>query len=339
MTRGNHIYWARNLPRLYGVRLFTSLEMLDINHWFSNLNGHGHPQEGLFTQRLLGAHSEVDLRWSLSIYISSKVPGDADSTWPRDRTWRNTARGPCYSEYGPWTSSINISGMLVRNATAQAPHQIHHIMVCPLTSSFGDSFTRWSLRNTDPVVIGKGFGEFRIGIIQNWVQVSGLLIPSPVTLEGVDFIFFLIFFNPQFHLRNWDDYTYKVVVKIKCDNICKVHIISSVVKWCPHSFLCEICPVKPLKTTVWRKYLKFSLKCFHMSCFEKSYFHSIELGCPHCVILSVIHSCRYMAWIKFVVSQPPGLTSESECVHERLEGIDSFWGWGVWGNTQCLFPP
>lgn len=118
MTRGNHIYWARNLPRLYRVKLFTSLEMLDINHWFSNLNGHEHPQEGLFTQGLRGAHSEVDLRWSLNICISSKVPGDAHSTWPRDRTWRNTARGPCYSEYGPWTSSINISGMLVRNANA-----------------------------------------------------------------------------------------------------------------------------------------------------------------------------------------------------------------------------
>lgn len=77
--------------------------------------------------------------------------------------------------------------------------------------------------------------------------------------------------------------------------------------------------------------LKFSLKCFHMSCFEKSYFHSIELGCPLCVILSVNHSCRNMEWIKFAVSQPPGLTSEFEgvCVKEReKETVRQFFGGG-----------
>lgn len=92
--------------------------------------------------------------------------------------------------------------------------------------------------------------------------------------------------------------------------------------------------MKPLKTAVQRKYLKFSLKCFHMSCFEKSYFHSIELGCPHCVILSVNHSCRDMEWIKFAVSQPPGLTFEFEsvCVRERERQTDSFFGGGKCGE-------
>lgn len=70
-----------------------------------------------------------------------------------------------------------------------------------------------------------------------------------------------------------------------------------------------------------------------MSCFEKSYFHSIELGCPHCVILFVNHSCRDMEWIKFAVSQPPGLTSEFESVYVREGETDSVFYGGVWGNT------
>jgi len=142
ITRGNHIHSGRNLPRLYRVRLFTSLDMLDINHWFSNLNGHENPQEGLLTQGLLGAHSKVGLGWSLSVCISNRVPGDADSAWPRDHTLRNTAKVLCHSEYGPWTSSISISWMLVGSANAQALHQIHWIMVCILTSSLSDLFTR-----------------------------------------------------------------------------------------------------------------------------------------------------------------------------------------------------
>jgi hypothetical protein len=49
---------------------------------------------------------------------------------------------------------------------------------------------------------------------------------------------------------------------------------------------------------------------------ERSYFHSIALGCPHCIILSVSDSCRDMEEIKFEVSQLPSLASyfDSVCV-------------------------
>lgn len=131
------------------------------------------------------------------------------------------------------------------------------------------------------------------------------------------------------------DRAYKVVVKIECDNICKVHIISSVVKWCSHSFLCVTCPVKPLTTAVWRKYLKFSLNGFHRACFERSYLRSTTLGCCHWVGLCVNHSCRETEWIKFPISLLPGLTSEFECmcmcVGVERETYRQYFGDGLWG--------
>lgn len=38
-TRGNHINSVKNHPRLYRVRLFTSMEMWDIDHWFMRIPG------------------------------------------------------------------------------------------------------------------------------------------------------------------------------------------------------------------------------------------------------------------------------------------------------------
>ena len=133
----------------------------------------------------------------------------------------------------------------------------------------------------------------------------------------------------------------KIGVQIKCDDICKVFIISSVIKWCSHSFLCATCPMKPLKTAVWRRYVKFSLKCFHRACFERSYFHSIA-G------LSSLYYFACESQLEYEMDQvwhiaASWFSSECVCVCEREKDrqidTDSFFGGEGWGkNIECLLP-
>lgn len=55
-TKGNYTYSAKNHSRLYRVRWFTSVELLGVNHRFSNASEHQHLQEVLLGHRLRGPY-------------------------------------------------------------------------------------------------------------------------------------------------------------------------------------------------------------------------------------------------------------------------------------------
>lgn len=117
---------------------------------------------------------------------------------PRDHTLRNTVRVSWYSNYGPWTTNINISWKLVRKAKSQTQHQIYWIRICILTNSLGDLFAHWKFEKHWSSGYRQSFGELRVWIIQTWVQVSVLPFSNPVTSEEA---FFFFFFNFQCHLE------------------------------------------------------------------------------------------------------------------------------------------
>lgn len=93
------------------------------------------PPTGIFTQWNA---------YSLEEVVGERVPMDTgfkESTESESQAWK-TAFGdqlaPCYSTYGPCTSSIVITWEGVRNVESQSPPQTYWIKIYILTRSLGD---------------------------------------------------------------------------------------------------------------------------------------------------------------------------------------------------------
>lgn len=64
--------------------------------------------------------------------------------------------------------------------------------------------------------------------------------------------------------------------------------------------------------------MKFSLKCCHRACFERSYFHSIA----GLISLCSFDCESHVKWIRFDILQPPSFTSKYVRVRERERKTD-----------------
>ena len=94
-------------------------------------------------------------------------------------------------------------------------------------------------------------------------------------------------------------------------------------------FMCNL-SYESIKTAVWRRYVKSSLKCFHRACFERSYFHSIA-GLPSWCYFACESQLEYeMDQVWHIAAS--WFTSQCVCVCEREKDRQTqtvFWRWGV----------
>lgn len=162
----------------------------------------------------------------------------------------------------------------------------------------------------------------------HFIQGSHLGDAEPWLWEKILFTFTILSFIWEIGMIiHW------VAVNVKCDNICNLQIISSVVEWCHPPLSCVL-------WSHWKQLLEGGVWNSLWSVFigpalrEVIFTVQTGLNSPYCVILSVKDSCTEIEWNKVATSQLLALVSEFEDALMCMRQKDRYFiGGGAWRKT------